>query len=200
MTVASRREREQQMRREVILDAARQLFKEKGFETTTVDEIANLAELGKGTIYSYFKGKDQIYVAILEKGLDILKERMDLAIQNPGSTMDALAKLYDIFIQFHSERRGFIEALFQQTSIGLGEVVQGLKNKSNEWTELVSRLLEWGIERGEIVPCEVEKVAKVIIGLILGIIIQAETGQIGEDLRDYRTTVFQVTLEGLIRR
>jgi hypothetical protein len=58
MTVATRREREQHMRRETILDAGRKLFKDKGFEATTVDEIAALAELGKGTIYSYFKSKD----------------------------------------------------------------------------------------------------------------------------------------------
>ena len=124
MTVATRREREQHMRRETILDAARKLFKDKGFEATTVDEIAALAELGKGTIYSYFKSKDEIYIAILETEFEVLKEWMNQAIANATSAVNALNNLYETFIQYNRERRGFIEAVFvqvdQQTSIRLG--------------------------------------------------------------------------------
>lgn len=54
MTVAKRRERERLNRREMIIATAQRLFKKKGYELTTVEEIAAGAELGKGTIYSYF--------------------------------------------------------------------------------------------------------------------------------------------------
>jgi AcrR family transcriptional regulator len=204
MTVSSRREREQQMRQGMILDAASQLFKDKGFEASTVDEIAALAELGKGTIYSYFKSKDQIYVAILKKGLEAFQERMDLIVQNPVSAVAALHQLYDIFIHYHTERSEFAKTLFvladPQTSIRLGELVRGLKDNAMQWTESVSQLLALGIENGELVTFEVDKMSKLIIGLILGMIMQLEMGQIVGDLSDYRESFFRLTLEGLVKR
>lgn len=201
MTVASRREREQQMRREVIMVAAQKLFGQKGFELTTVDEIAAEAELGKGTIYSYFKSKDEIYIAILEKGLEILRERMNRVIAEGKSATETLYGLYDTFIQYHRERHGLIETLFMQVDeqvfIRLGDLVRGLKNKSSEWVELVSRVLQAGITGGEFVSFDVDKMAKTIIGLILGIILQYEMGRINEDLDDYRQAIFQLAMYGI---
>lgn len=203
MTVASRREREQQMRRQMILEAALQLFTEKGFNLTTVDEIAAQAELGKGTIYSYFKSKDEIYLAILQEGMEILQRRMEQAIDNPNSAVEALYSLYDTFTQYHRERLGFIETLFMQvderTAIRLGDLVHGLQDKASNWSFLVGKVLQWGIDRGEFVEFEVEKVAKAIVGLIIGLIFQYEMGQIQGDLADYRKTVLKLALEGIIQ-
>ncbi len=201
MTVASRREREQQMRRELILTSAQKLFEKKGYELTTVDEIAAEAELGKGTIYSYFKSKDEIYIAILEKGLDILRERMNKAEAGKKTAIETLYALYDTFIEYHQEKRGFIETLFvqvdEQILFHLGDLVRGLKNKSSEWVELVSRVLQKGIDNGEFVRFDVDKMSKTIIGMILGIIIQYEMGRIDEDLANYRSAVFQLAMEGI---
>jgi AcrR family transcriptional regulator len=203
MTVSGRREREQNMRYEMILEAASQLFREKGFETTTVDEIAALAELGKGTIYSYFKSKDQIYIAILEKGLEAFQARIDLVIQSPTSAIDALFQMYDIFIQYHNERSGLVEALFMQAdpkvSLRLGELVHGLKDKASHWTDSVRQLLVLGISNGELTPCDAERTAQLIIGMILGIIMQLEMGQNVGDLKNYREPLSKILLAGLER-
>jgi AcrR family transcriptional regulator len=58
MSVAERRAREKQNRIQGILQAAEKVFFSKGYESATMNEIAREAELGKGTIYLYFKGKD----------------------------------------------------------------------------------------------------------------------------------------------
>lgn len=56
----TRKERERETRRREIIDAAEELFATRGFENTTMEEIAEKAEFGKPTLYSYFKGKDEI--------------------------------------------------------------------------------------------------------------------------------------------
>ena len=62
----SRRERERRSRRQAMLDAALGVFAEKGYEGATIDEIADRAEFGKGTIYNYFPdGKEALFVALL---------------------------------------------------------------------------------------------------------------------------------------
>jgi AcrR family transcriptional regulator len=203
MTVAKRRKREHSVRRELIIETARQLFEDKGFESTTVEEIAAKAELGKGTIYSYFKSKEQIYVAILENGLDILKERMEKALKEPTSAVNALHRMCDVFIEYHRERKWFMESLFlqinQQQYFRLGELVEGLKTKASVWLELVSQVLSWGIERGELQPLDVAKTAQIIIGMVLGLILQHEMGQFSGEIDEYRAALFKLTLEGIKR-
>ncbi|MBU1938048.1 TetR/AcrR family transcriptional regulator, partial [bacterium] len=62
----SRKELEKQQRRFDILMAAKTLFVQKGYHNTTLEEVAQLAEFGKGTIYNYFRNKEDLFYAILE--------------------------------------------------------------------------------------------------------------------------------------
>ena len=73
MGIKERREREKEERRRSILDCARSLFFEHGYENVTISQIATAAELGKGTVYSYFDSKESIYIAILREGIGILE-------------------------------------------------------------------------------------------------------------------------------
>lgn len=201
MTVASRRLLEHKRRREQILNAAKKLFDDKGFDSTTVEEVAFRAELGKGTIYSYFKSKEEIYVAIMEKELEILEERMEAAVARADSAIAALYSLYDTFINYHRERRGFIETLFvqadQQVSFRLGGMVSGLKNKAATWRMIVGKVLRAGIAGGELRRFDVNIMSHVVIGIIIGIIIQQASNQNVVELDEYRKTVFALVLEGL---
>ncbi len=72
MGIAERKEREKHFRREQILEAAYQLFHEAGYSAATMDQIAERAELAKGTLYLYFKSKEDVYFALLNRGLEIL--------------------------------------------------------------------------------------------------------------------------------
>ena len=63
-----RRKRERLARRRAILDAALAVFGDKGFDGATVDEVAERAEFGKGTLYNYFPGgKDELYLTLFEE-------------------------------------------------------------------------------------------------------------------------------------
>ena len=59
-----RREKERESRRSAILKAARKLFFDRGFKNVTVDNIAAKAEVSKGSVYLYFKSKEEIYGGI----------------------------------------------------------------------------------------------------------------------------------------
>jgi AcrR family transcriptional regulator len=59
-----RRTREKEQRREAILRAAERVFHQRGFAQTTMDHVAAAAELSKGTLYLYFKNKDDLFVAL----------------------------------------------------------------------------------------------------------------------------------------
>ena len=66
----SRKEREKRARQQDILKAARELIATKGFRDTTLDEIAQKAEFGKGTLYNYFASKEEIFHAIIDQAIE----------------------------------------------------------------------------------------------------------------------------------
>lgn len=104
----TRKEREKQLRKTEILEAAKKLFSQKGFLLTTLDEIAVAAEFGKGTIYNYFTSKDEIYIEIINEVIDnhlrIIKES-DSSTKNPIEFIELYAK--EIFRYCLSNSEGF---------------------------------------------------------------------------------------------
>lgn len=74
MGIHERKEREKEQRKEEILDAAQRIFFEKGLLAATMDEIAEAAELSKGTLYLYYSSKEDIYLAVMMRGMKTLHE------------------------------------------------------------------------------------------------------------------------------
>lgn len=73
MTLAERKQREKAQRREDILNAAEKLFFSRGYDNVSMDEIANEVELNKATLYLYFKDKESLYFAVVNRGIKILR-------------------------------------------------------------------------------------------------------------------------------
>ncbi|MFX1500651.1 MAG: TetR/AcrR family transcriptional regulator [Promethearchaeota archaeon] len=67
-----RREREKKQRLSIIVQAAEKLFISQGFESSTMEQIANEAEYSKGTLYNYYKSKDELYIAIGIKAYSLI--------------------------------------------------------------------------------------------------------------------------------
>ena len=111
MGVAERREREKEQRRNDIIDAAEKIFFAKGINTATMDEVAEEAELSKGTLYLYFKSKEELYLAINTRGLAIM-EQMFLEASKKGSTGLEKANLIgDAYFQFYQEYPDYFDAM-----------------------------------------------------------------------------------------
>jgi TetR/AcrR family transcriptional regulator len=72
----SRRDRERAAREADIIAAAEKLFYTKGFENTSMDEIAKYAEFTKKTIYQYFKSKEDLFYAVASKNVNVLLGRI----------------------------------------------------------------------------------------------------------------------------
>src|SRR5499425_2650989 len=78
----SRRERQSAERRERLFRSAMDLFAKKGFAETTVEDITNAADVGKGTFFNYFPSKDHILLAFAEMQLSRLRHAVDEAREN----------------------------------------------------------------------------------------------------------------------
>lgn len=111
MGVAERKQREKILRRNAILDAAEDVFFKEGIENASMDQVAKKAELSKGTLYLYFKSKEELYRAIILRGFIILKRQLkDAAIPNETGFENVKA-ISQAYIQFSNEHLGYFNAI-----------------------------------------------------------------------------------------
>jgi len=105
MGLSERKEREKQEMREMILDAARNLFIKEGFEQVTIRSIAEEIEYSPATVYLYFKDKDSILCALQEIGFRELDKRMTMldAVRNPAERLRLSGKIYCDFAMENKE-------------------------------------------------------------------------------------------------
>jgi AcrR family transcriptional regulator len=111
MTIASRKERQKEELKAKILQAAKVLFIEKGFEATSIRNIAERIEYSPTTIYLYFKDKDDIFYALHQEGFTLLNQYFKplTLVSNPFERIKALSLAY---ITFAKENPEFYELMF----------------------------------------------------------------------------------------
>lgn len=112
MGTRDRRSREKVARRAAILEAARALFAEKGLLASTIDELAERAEVAKGTIYLYFKSKEEILSALLDDGLALVGKRFLEAIDASLPADENLRRLCDAYCRVYREEPQYFKLLF----------------------------------------------------------------------------------------
>jgi AcrR family transcriptional regulator len=96
-------------RRTQILDAARLTFGRHGLSRTTVAQIARAARVAKGTVYLYFRSKDEILHQLLDEDLTRLHDETVPAVAGPGSIEDRLRLFLLGMLGFFDRNRDFIE-------------------------------------------------------------------------------------------
>lgn len=90
-----------------LVDVARQLFAKMGVENTTMNDIALASKKGRRTLYTYFKSKDEIYLAVVESELDILSDMMKRVAEKNISPDEKLLEM--IYTRLDAVKRSSIE-------------------------------------------------------------------------------------------
>ena len=96
-----------------LLNAALELFSENGVDATTIGEITERADLGKGTFYRHFSGRDDVMATLVEAAVDRLVERIRATGSRNRSLQDVLASLVRAHYEFFEENRDEFILLFQ---------------------------------------------------------------------------------------
>ena len=173
-----------QKTRAKLVDVARQLFAKKGVEDTTMNDIAVASRKGRRTLYTYFKSKEQIYMAVVESELEMLSDRLKEAA---GKTMSPDKKILELImthldtIKMVVYRNGTLRASFFR-DIWRVEAVR--KHFDQKEIVLFRRIREEGKMQGYFDIDNVDITADILHYCIKGIEVPYIRGQIGEDLDD----------------
>lgn len=110
----SRKEREEEFRRNLVLDIAEALFAEKGFHGTTVADIAEAAELAKGSLYQLFESKEELISAIIRRKIDGIHSEINKAFTSECSPSEKIHKIIEIKLLSIWENRKFARIFFHE--------------------------------------------------------------------------------------
>lgn len=202
----SRRRRERLQRRAAIIEAAKELFYEKGFMATTMDEIATAAELGKGTLYLYFSGKDELYISIILEGFEIIEEKLREIKGSEGDVFEKGKAMFMTFVEHCLENPEY----FRITQYFLNE--RARRNLSDELvrevSDYTSRLLEYvaelvsegkreGVVRGDLDPLVFSLVAwRTSTGILDLAVVNDATGLEAEPYMKLLEDAFDLLITG----
>ena len=131
-----------------IVGVARRIFTRFGFRKTTMEEIAVATQMGKSSIYYYFKSKEEIFKAVVESEAIMLKDRLKRIIRKNDSPPERL-KAYMLFRLHHVKTlENFYAALNEEALSHMGFILEIRRNFEIEEQELVSQILEEGMDQG----------------------------------------------------
>lgn len=153
-------------KRELIIDAAIQVFSTKGYYNARMEEIASIAGVGKGTIYEYFSSKLQLFQEMLEESVKVYFGEIKF-LEDENIPFDKkLSLLLAGHIQFCKEHKELTRIVFWDTEIIDEELKEWSNKMRREKEEYMSDIIESSIAKGDIKPINPRLLTLMISGLL----------------------------------
>ena len=190
-----------EFRRSELLIAARAVFGKKGFHDASIEEIAELAEVAKGTVYLYYKSKRDLYMEALRFGVESLNKELKARLGGPGTCLETLRVLTETKIQFFEENRDFFRIYYSE----LGKLpshpaaIAMVRDLYAEHARIFEQLLRNGIRHREVRNLDVEKMAFAIADITRGIATQRLLGTSKTGLDEDVDFVVDLLWKGIAR-
>jgi AcrR family transcriptional regulator len=157
---------EQQKRRKEIFAASVHLFLEKGFTETSMREIAEAAEVGKSTLYDYFKSKEEILVSYFESELVKITESAQTILLQDISVTEKLRNIMQMHLEYLVANKQIFLHLSLEAQRLSADSQEKIQEKRHGYQDMLRALIEEGIRREEFRPVNPLFAARSIFSLL----------------------------------
>ncbi len=210
MGIAERKEREKERRRQQIMLAAKRVFSAKGFNKSTMEDIAAEAELSPGTIYLYFKNKDELYASLTLRVLQYMLIRFEhVSMQRNLNSEDRIAALREAMVDIYEFDALVLVNMFRlQSSETLknlsSELLSQIKELSRKSLLTMANIFKEGIHSGNFADRHPMALADIALSLFSGVVLWEESKRtLNENknyLRETLETAFHIFAKGIQRQ
>lgn len=159
------REREREVKREAVLRTAAQLFNEKGYHATSLDEVAERLHVTKPTLYYYVRNKEAILFECVRTGLEMMRAAIEAAGASGGSAMDKLVSAMREYARVATMDFGMCIIRVGEEPLP-PESQRQLRRLKAAIDHEFRRLIEQGIAEGSIAPCDPKIAAFTLAGAL----------------------------------
>ncbi|WP_436776555.1 TetR/AcrR family transcriptional regulator [Yinghuangia sp. YIM S09857] len=167
-----RKMRREEMARADLLDAAEQVFADRGFRGATLKQVAEAAQFSVGAVYEYFRNKEDLFHHVLARGGDELVPAMEAAVARPGSCAERLLAVVDCQVSLFRDRPAFgrlaLRLPWVAGDVAESDVGPEVGGHFVRAMELQARLFAAGAECGEFRAGEPTVMARILSGMVAG--------------------------------
>lgn len=158
--------------RERILDAALNVFSNKGYHDTRLDEIVDESGTSKGSIYFHFPNKEKLFVALIDKFTDLLERKVTEAVPEDAPAMERVEAALEAVLNTFGKYRRPAKILLIQAS-GLGSVFEEKRmDVHDRFSNLIKGYLDEAVAQGELAETDTEIVSRAWMGAVNELVIR----------------------------
>ena len=186
--------------RVLIVDVARRLFAQYGKSHVTMNDIAIASGKGRRTLYTYFRNKDEVYLAVIENELDLLIDRLQVVM---AKELPADRKLEEyIFVRFEAvkeavERNGSLKADFFRN---IYEVEKARRPIDVKEIRMLKQIYDDGVQKKIFTVQNTQWAAMMTLYALKGLEAPYLNHTIGTYIRDHRQNIIKVLFGGIVRQ
>ncbi len=209
MGIAERKQREKEARIRQIQNSAASIFYKKGYGDTTMDEIAQAAEISKATIYLYFKSKEDLYFGIIEPALNKLGKRLVKIAGDKSEAADlTVKKLTDATYDFYEHTPDAYHLVSRYNAAEFARLLppgklDHLKALMRSNLDQLEAAVRKGIQQGIFNKVDPRLVSIIIWNCFMGVI-QYQENRMEQGKSDYRRSTLEAAvaliMKGLKKR
>ncbi|MFH2143358.1 MAG: TetR/AcrR family transcriptional regulator [Bacteroidota bacterium] len=182
-----------------LIEVARQVFGKYGFKKTNMDDIALAARRGKTSLYYYFKNKEEIFQAVINKEAENLKENIIKAIDNLASPEEKI-RIYIIErMRTLNNLAGFYDSIRNELIDHLHFINDARKQFDIDETKLVKFILMEGISKNNFSIENIDLTASTIITILKGVEVQFFVYSNTDDVNEKLNEIINLIISGLKR-
>jgi AcrR family transcriptional regulator len=187
-------------RKKWILEAASKSFALFGYKATTMEQVAKIAGVGKGTIYTFFSTKEELFDAIMTDVIQEMKRIADQVIQEELTFIKKLERVLEEFYRFRSNHELLIRLSHEISEMGTAKAQEGMKSLEGAILGFLEKNVRTAMEHGEIRSCDPQVAAFVILKMYVSFVYDWDRTH-GALTKDQISEFFHVYLfEGLAVR
>ncbi|MDF2960736.1 MAG: TetR family transcriptional regulator [Paenibacillus sp.] len=169
-------------KKKLILAAAAQSFAQFGYKATTMDLVAKIANVGKGTIYTFFSTKEELFEEILRKALLEMKEVIQQGMRQEETFFQNLFRILDLLLEFRADHELFVKLSQEFRDIGTQQALEGLQRFEGVVLDYLRHEIDKAIAKGEIKSYDSEVLAFIILKLYIALTTEWNKSQPREPL------------------
>jgi len=147
------------------LKTAAGMFAKKGYYQTTVDEIARAIGVAKGTIYYHFKNKEELYLAVIQEGINLLEEQLKQAASGRMSHREKVEKIIGSLLTFIEKEKDLV-FLFLKELCGADLQREVLAKMLSSCLLVIRNVIEEGVKDGTFQDVDPEITTRSLFGMI----------------------------------
>jgi AcrR family transcriptional regulator len=202
----SRKAREYLTHREEILSAAAKVFAAKGFFTSKMSDIAQEAEFGIGTLYKYFKSKDELFFTLMDNKMEEINRLIKTELSQKTSAIERIRKVLKSLFEFIERNRDFFRIYISEQNRfewtgkvqdDLGKVIQ---EKMVIYINILVKVMKQGIKSGEFKSMDPRDMAHALLGIVNSLVTEWLINPEYYPLILKQETVLEIFLGGVKRK